>query len=59
MDTLPNEIIRMLFENLTYRQKKGISRVCIIWRYLIASFHNQTPSSYKFVKYIGSYGNTS
>ena len=36
--TLPNEVIRMLFEHLSYRQKKVISRVSRNFRYLFITF---------------------
>ena len=52
MDNLPNEVIRMLFENLTYRQKYSIVRTCMLWRYLILTFPNKIPKSYSFVKHI-------
>jgi DNA-binding beta-propeller fold protein YncE len=46
----PNEFSRMFFEHLSHQQRISIARVCLIWRYLIASFH--IPRSYSFAKTI-------
>ena len=34
----PPEVIRMIMENLNKKQRYSVSRVCMVWRYLVATF---------------------
>lgn len=33
--SLPNEVVRMLFVHLSFKQREGVSRVCKLWNFLI------------------------
>ena len=46
----PSEIIRMVMENLNNKQKHSISRVCMLWRYLVATFKNIPRNLKEFKK---------
>ena len=35
---LPSEVIRIIMENLNNKQRQSIKRVCMLWRYLAATF---------------------
>ena len=52
MDSLPNEVLRILIDHLTFKQKKSLYRVSRIWAYLILTFPIPIPRSYKCVKEI-------
>lgn len=38
MENLPNELVRMLFECMSLKQRGGIARVCKVWAYLENTF---------------------
>lgn len=40
---LPNEVIRMIFKKLEYKQMKAVSRTCYLWAFLALSFIYDTP----------------
>src|SRR4051812_46401773 len=50
MEYIPNEIIRMMLEHLTYEQRIAIQRISAIWRYLVATFKKQYPHEPKQFK---------
>ena len=52
METLPNEVKRILLEHLTYDQQKSISRVSKIWAYLVLSIKRGIPKSCTYLKKI-------
>ena len=47
MESLPSEMVHMLLEHLNTRQRKGLARVCLLWRFLGATFN---PDAYLFEK---------
>jgi len=38
VDVFPNEVTRMLFDDLSIRQRFSLSRVCSLWGYLVKTF---------------------
>lgn len=38
MDSLPNEVLRIILENLDFQQRSAIERVSMIFRYLNKTF---------------------
>ena len=51
MDLIPNEVLRMFFEHIGFKERWGIMRVCMIWGYLVKTF--KYPRMYRFVKQFG------